>query len=246
MQTLENKIAVVTGAAGSIGAAISRRLAECGATVVLHCSGNRARAEELRRELEWRGARAICVQADFRRLDEVRRLIGDVVQQLGRVDILVNNAGLWDPRPLAEVEEAQAEGMMRVDFLAPLFASQAALPHFPKEGGRIIHLSSGLARHPIPGSGLLSASKAALEALTRSQALEWGARNVTVNAVAPGPTSNETVDGQPEAVRRAIISRTALGRIGRPEDIASVVAFLASDDAGWVTGQVLDVHGGLH
>jgi NADP-dependent 3-hydroxy acid dehydrogenase YdfG len=159
MHALENKIAIVTGAAGSIGAAIARTLAEQGATVVLHYSGSRKRAEDLEQELVRRGAKAICLQADFRQLDQVRRLIGDVVERFGRVDILVNNAGLWDPRPLVDVEESHVASMLQVDFLAPSFASKAALPHFPKEGGRIIHLSSGLARHPAPGSGLLSASK---------------------------------------------------------------------------------------
>jgi 3-oxoacyl-[acyl-carrier protein] reductase len=245
MESLREKIVIVTGAAGSIGSAIARALAARGATVVIHYGTSEARAEALRRSIVEAGGQAVCQQADLGRAEEARGLVTQAAARFGRVDVLVNNAGHWDPTPLDRVTEAQVDHMLRVDFVGPFFACQAALPHFPAEGGRIVHLSSGLARRPVPGSALLGASKAAIEALTRSQAKEWGARGITVNAVAPGVTENAHVDALPDAARRAILAQTALGRIGRPEDVAGVVAFLASDEARWITGQVVDANGGM-
>ncbi|MFO0659377.1 MAG: SDR family oxidoreductase [Polyangiaceae bacterium] len=245
MKRLEGKVALVTGASGSIGAATARKLAFEGATVALHFASNEERAESLRQELATLGAVAITERADLENLDEARGLIERVGTKLGRLDVLVNNAGYWAPRSLAETSVEELRKMLRVDLESPLVLSNAALRYFPEGGGRIVHLSSSLARSPIEGSALLSIAKAGIEALTRSQALEWGARGITVNAVAPGPTSNATLDRMPEAHRAAIARRTPLGRLGLPEDIASVIAFLASDESRWITGQIIDVNGGL-
>lgn len=246
MKRLEGKVALITGASGSIGSATARKLAGDGASVVLHYAHNEERAEELRRELTSIGVVAVTERADLASLDEGRAMVDRVGTRFGKIDILVNNAGKWAPRAIVETRDADIEHMLRIDLEAPFVLSQAALEYVPKQGGRIVHLSSSLARSPIEGSVLLSVAKAGLEALTRSQALEWGQRNITVNAVAPGPTSNANVDRMPEARRAAIVERTALGRLGHPDDIASVIAFLVSDEARWVTGQIIDVNGGLH
>ncbi|WXB16346.1 SDR family oxidoreductase [Pendulispora albinea] len=231
---------MVTGASRGIGAAIARRLSAEGAAVGIGYVTNRELAEALVREL---GGGAFALRADMGDAAEARASIAEAGARYGRIDVLVNNAGVGDHRPLGASDEAVFDRLFAVNVRGPLFASEEALRHFPSAGGRIVHVSSGVSRHAIRGLAVYSATKGALESLARVQTLEWGPRNVTVNVVAPGPIETE-LHVRSEAHTRALLERTPLGRIGRPEDVAGVVAFLAADDARWITGEVIDVDGG--
>src|SRR5581483_8770089 len=166
--------------------------------------------------------------------------------QYGRLDILVNNAGVAEFHPLSETTHQEYQRQFDVNVRGVLFASQEAAKRFGEEGGRIINITSGAAQAAPPGASVYSATKAAVEAMTKSHAAELGPRNITVNAVAPGPTETDMLrEVIPPEQQRVMIEMTALRRLGTPEDIADVVAFLASEEARWVTGQVIGVSGGL-
>ncbi|WP_433714601.1 SDR family NAD(P)-dependent oxidoreductase [Nocardia sp. CA-084685] len=244
---LEQKVAIVTGASRGIGAATAVELAGRGATVIVNYQSEKYRdeAETVTAAIESSGGSAYLVQADLRDADERRQLIETAARHTGRLDILVNNAGVYrrgltediDADHLAEHFETNVEG--------GILTTVAAAEHL-SDGGRIVYVSSGLARRIAATSTAYAASKAAVEAATRCQAAEFGPRGITVNAVAPGIVDTAMLaDILTTPERAALIAATALGRIGRPRDIAKVIAFLASDDAGWITGQVIDVDGGL-
>ena len=171
------------------------------------------------------------------------------VKEFGRLDILVNNAGEFHIGPIGTIDEADVRSQFAVNVDGPIFATQAAASHFSSEGGRVINVSSIAATHALPGLSVYSATKAALDALTRVWATELGPRGVTVNAVAPGLVDTAMLKAATprmgEEAVKGMVARTPLGRLGTPSDIADVVAFLASPDARWVTGQVLDTTGGL-
>ncbi len=243
---LSGKVALVTGGSRGIGAAIARRLAADGAKVVVNYARSEGPADEVVRAIEGTGGEARAVRADLGDPAQVRPLFEATIAAFGRLDILVNNAGVFAMRPLTEVDLAHYSGMFDVNVRGPLLASAEAARRFPPEGGRIVNISSQVVRAAIAGGSVYSATKAALESMTRVHATELGPKGVTVNAVAPGTTDTEMLrEGLPEEARKMMVGNTAMGRLGTPEDIADVVAFLASDDARWVTGQCIDVSGGL-
>jgi 3-oxoacyl-[acyl-carrier protein] reductase len=179
------------------------------------------------------------------RRDEVASLVAATVEHYGGVDILVNNAAVLAPAPLAEITDDQVDRQFDVNVKGALYATQAAVPAF-RNGGRVVNVSSIVAEAPLPGSAVYAASKAALESITRTFAAELAPRGVTVNAIAPGTTATDMYDSIASAeLEERALARTPLGRLGRPEDIADVIAFIASDDARWITGQVINVSGGL-
>jgi 3-oxoacyl-[acyl-carrier protein] reductase len=245
MGKLSGKIAVVTGASRGIGAAIARRLAADGATVAVNYSSSAKAATDLVAEIKAAGGTAAALQADVSDAAAVRKLFEAVHKHHGRVDILVNNAGVWANAPLSEFTLEHYRKVFDLNVVGPLLATSEAIKYMPASGGRVINISSGAARNLIAGGSVYSASKAALEALTFNWAVELGSRKITVNAVAPGITETEMVAGAPEDFKNGLIARTPLGRIGRPEDIADVVSFVASDDARWITGQTINAGGGL-
>ena len=247
MNRLSGKTALVTGGSRGIGAAIVRRLAAEGANVAINYANSAKAANELAAEITKAGGKAKAFQADISRPEDVKRLLGEVHAALGTLDILVNNAGVWDNRPLAEVTPDFYERLYKTNVFAHILVSAEALRHFggPERGGRIISISSVAADIAIPNGSVYSSTKAAINALTVNWAAELGPRKITVNAVAPGVTETEMVAAAPEAFKAGAISKTPLGRLGRPDDIADVVAFLSSDEARWVTGQVIRVSGGL-
>lgn len=243
---LHGKGAVVTGASRGIGGAIARRLASDGASVIVNYCSNEEAALRVVHEIMGAGGTAYAVQADVSRTDEAHRLFEQAIGCLGRLDILVNNAGYAEFLPLDRITEAHVRRHVDTNFTGVVSAIQEAARRFGSEGGRIVNITSGAAQATPPGASIYSATKAAVEALTKTYAAELGPRGITVNAVAPGLTVTDMLNAvMPHEVQQSLISQTPLRRLGAPEDIADVVAFLASDDARWVTGQIVAASGGF-
>lgn len=240
----DQKIAVVTGGSRGIGSAITIELAALGFLVVIVCSKDVAGAEAVVAEVTKRSGKAAFLQADVSKSNHIDALFEKISQTYERVDVLVNNAGISGLGGLTEIKWDVASHVLDVNFKSVLFCSAQAVPLFPAEGGAIINMSSVLANQPSAGQGLYAASKGAVEALTRVMAQEFGAKNIRVNAVAPGPTETDLLPND-KFLRDYINSRTPLGRAGQPGDVAKVVAFLASDNAAWITGQIINADGGI-
>jgi pteridine reductase len=240
--SLQGKVALVTGGARRVGAAITRRLHGAGASVVLHYRDSAAEADALARELNaLRAKSAATVKAELLAPIAPRALVSEALQQFGGLDLLVNNASSFFPNPVGDIEPSHWEELIGSNLRAPLFISQEAAPHLAKRAGAIVNIVDIHAERPLKGYPVYSIAKAGLAALTRSLALEL-APQVRVNGVAPGAIAWPD-DGQFDPAERArILATTPLGRIGAPEDIAQAVHFLAC--APYVTGQIIAVDGG--
>lgn len=245
MSKLSGKTAIVTGSSRGIGAGIARRLAADGAAVAVNYAGSGDAARAVAKAITDAGGKAVVVQADLSTAAGVTKLFDESEQGLGKIDILVNNAGVFDMAAIADVTEAHYDKLFDVNVKGVTLAMAAAGKRL-RDGGRIINITSQIARWVMPGASVYSATKAAVEQLTRIAAIDLGARRITVNAVAPGTTATEMLmSGMTDDVMRQMVAATALGRLGEPADIADVVAFLASEDARWVTGAIVDANGGL-
>jgi 3-oxoacyl-[acyl-carrier protein] reductase len=248
MSKLEGKVAIVTGASKGIGASIARHLAAAGAAVVVNYASGKAEAERVVAQITADGGRAVAVQANVARQTDVARLFAETKAAFGRLDILVNNAGIYEFAPLEELTEAHFHRQFDLNVLGVLLASRETLTHFDAAGGSIVNISSGASTLTPPNSAVYSASKAAVDAITRALAKELGPRNIRVNAVNPGMVETEGVHaaGLAESdFRKQLEAQTPLGRIGQTGDVAPAVVFLASGDAGWITGETLLITGGL-
>ncbi|MFJ1253302.1 SDR family oxidoreductase [Cupriavidus sp. CuC1] len=242
---LHTQVAIVTGASRGIGAAVARRLAQDGFAVAINYAAGAAQAEALVAELKAAGASAIAVQADVSKADDVRRLFETTEQQLGKVDVLVNNAGALKTVPLADTSDALYDQTFDINVRGTFNTLREAAARLA-DGGRIVNFSSTTLALNMPGYAVYNATKAAVEAFTHVFAKELRGRNITVNAVAPGPIATSLfLDGKTEEQIQAFAKMPPLQRLGQPEDIASVVAFLAGPDAGWVNGQILRANGGV-
>lgn len=242
---LKDKVALVTSSSRGIGAAIALRLAADGANVAINYMNSRGAADEVVEKISQLGSRASAFKANVSSEPEIKQLIEQVKSTFGKIDILVNNAGVFEGKPLDQIDLAHYQKVFDVNIKGVIATTIAALPHIPK-GGRIVNLSSVAATSMFPGFSIYCATKAAIDALTRVWAQDVGPRGITVNAVAPGATSTDMLEsGLNDDMKKFMISSTALGRLGEAEDIADVVAFLASDDARWVTGQSIVASGGI-
>ena len=241
----DRKVAVVTGASRGIGAAIATRLAADGFAVVLNYAGSDREAAALAAKIESGGGRALTAQADVSDPQAVRRMFDAAEAALGGVDVLVNNAGIMRLAPLADSDDALIERQIAVNLQGSLYALREAARRL-RDGGRIVNLSSSVVGMSLPTYGVYAATKAAIEAATHVLAKELRGRHITVNAVAPGPTATDLfLDGKPPAVVDQLARMSPLERLGRPEDIANAVAFLAGPDGAWINGQTLRANGGI-
>jgi 3-oxoacyl-[acyl-carrier protein] reductase len=246
MRKLEGKVALVTGSARGIGAAIAERFAADGAAVVVNYSRSANEAEGVAERIRRCGGTAIVLKADVGERSQAKALVEGTVNELGRLDILVNNAAAIGFQPIEQVDGEQLRKQLSVNVEGPIATVQAAARFLPGEGGRVINITSLVQLYPLPGNTVYAATKGAIDAMTRVWAVEFGPRGVTVNAVGPGLTETDAVkENLSEEMKKVLIGRTPLGRAGMPSDIADVVAFLASPDARWITGQVLLASGGF-
>ena len=240
-----NQVAIVTGASRGIGAAVAQRLARDGFAVAINYASGSTQADALVAELTPAGAKAIAVQADVANAEEVRRMFDAVEKQLGQVDVLVNNAGVLKTVPLAEHSDALYDQSFDINVRGTFNTLREAATRL-NEGGRIVNFSSTTLALNMPGYAIYNATKAAVEAFTHVFAKELRGRNITVNAVAPGPIATSLfLDGKTDEQIQTFAKMPPLQRLGQPEDIASVVSFLAGPDAGWVNGQILRANGGV-
>lgn len=242
---LKEKIAIVTGASRGIGAAIAQRLAKDGATVIVNYAGKADEAEAVVRAIEAAGGRAVTAKADVSDPAAVARMFDSAEAGFGGVDILVNNAGIMKLAPIAQSDDALFDSHVTVNLKGSFNAMREASRRL-RSGGRIINLSSSLVGLKMETYGVYAATKAAVESLTGILSKELRGKSITVNAVAPGPTGTDLfLNGKsPELIDR-LAKMNPLERLGTPEDIANVVAFLASPEGGWVNGQVLRANGGM-
>ena len=247
MTKLTGKVAIVSGASKGIGAAIAERLAEDGAEVVVNYSKSAREAEAVVARIQAKGGKARAVHADVSKQAEAKALVDATLRDSGRLDILVNNAGVFEFLPLSNIHEEHFDRQFDLNVKGLLFTSQAAANAFSDHGGSIINISSVVSQSPVPNGSVYSATKAAVDAITKSLAAELGPKKILVNSVLPGMTETEGVQAMrgSKEMRANVVPQTPLGRIGQPRDIANVVSFLASDEAGWITGQAIPVSGGL-
>jgi len=239
------KVAIVTGASGGIGAAIAERLGRDGFAVVVNYAGNAASAEAVAARIGAAGGRAVAIQADIADAAAVRRLFDAAETAFGGVDVLVNNAGIMKLAAIAESDDALFDRQIATNLKGTFNTLREAARRL-REGGRIVNLSSSVVGLLQPTYGVYAATKAAVEAMTSVLAKELRGRAITVNAVAPGPTATKLfLDGKPQEVVDRLAKLAPLERLGRPEDIADAVAFLAGPDGAWINGQTLRANGGI-
>ncbi|MBD2595413.1 3-ketoacyl-ACP reductase [Nostoc sp. MBR 210] len=245
MAALTGKVAIVTGASRGIGRAIALTLSQKGASIVVNYAGNAAKAQEVVAEIEKLGVSAIAIQADVGNVADIEQLFQKTIAHFGKIDILVNNAGTIIYKPATEITEAEFDKLFAVNVKGTFFACQQAAKHIAI-GGRIINFSSSTTAMMLPTYSAYAATKGAVEQITRVLAKELGAKEITVNVVSPGPTDTELFrDGKtPEQINR-LAQMSAFNKLGDVQEIADVVAFLASEEARWITGQNIRVNGGV-
>jgi 3-oxoacyl-[acyl-carrier protein] reductase len=247
-KTLAGKVAVVTGASKGIGAGIAKYLAVEGASVVVNYASSREGADQVVLEIAKEGGKAIAVQADVAKKKDIEHLFAETKKAFGRLDILVNNAGVYQFAPLEEATEDDFHRMFSINVFGLILATREALKYFGAEGGSVINIGSTASSLTPPATVVYTATKGAVDAITRVLAKELGPKKVRVNSINPGVVETEgfhTLGIPGSDFEKQAIAQTPLGRIGQPGDIAPTVAFLASSESAWVTGEILRVAGGL-
>jgi len=245
---LKDKTAVVTGASKGIGAEIARALAAEGAAVIVNYNSDRDGAEKVAAAIVAAGGRAVAVQADVSKPDDIRSLFERTQREFGAVDVLVNNAGVYEFNPVEAITRQHFDRQFGVNVLGLLLTTQEALKHFKTDGGSIVNISSTVSRLLPPGSAVYSATKASVDAITTVLSKELGARRIRVNAINPGMIETEGVQAAGligSAFEQNVVNSTSLSRVGQPDDIAPAAVFLASSDSKYMTGETLFVNGGF-
>ncbi len=247
MSNLQGKVALVTGASKGIGAAIARELANRGAAVAVNYSGSKAEAEKVVAGIKAAGGKAVALHANLADPDSIGPLVKSVAAQLGPIDILVNNAGVYEFGPLDQVTPEHFNKMFNVNVLGLLLTTKEAVGHFNSNGGSVINISS-VAADGIGGGAVYSATKGAVDSISAALAQELGPKKIRVNSISPGMVITEGTHAAGfigSEFEKEAVQRTPLGRIGQPQDIASITAFLASDESLWVNGQTIQAAGGF-
>jgi 3-oxoacyl-[acyl-carrier protein] reductase len=245
MNTLTDKVILVTGASRGIGAAIARKLSSEGAKIIVNYAGGKDAADQVVAEIKEKGGDAIAVQGDVSKSTDVKNLFDTAIAHYGKIDVLVNNAGIMILKPIKDTTDEEFERQFDINVKGTFNTLREAATKLVDKG-TIINFSTSVNRVMIPTYATYVATKSAVEQLTRVFAKEMGARGINVNSVSPGPTSTDLfMNGKSQEVIDRLASMSAFNRLGKPEEIAEVVAFLASDAAGWITGQNIGVNGGM-
>lgn len=245
---LAGKVAVVTGASKGIGAAIAKQLAADGADVVVNYASSQTGADKVVGEITGAGGKAVAIQGDVSRKVDIERLFAETKKAFGKVDILVNNAGIYEFLPLEQITEEHFHRQFNTNVLGLILTTQEAAKLFGADGGSVINISSVASTLAPPGGSVYSATKGAVDTVAKSLAKELGARKIRVNAINPGMIETEGVHAAGFIggdFHKNTVAQTPLGRIGQPQDIATVSTFLASADSGWITGETFHVAGGF-
>jgi len=248
MSKLAGKTALVTGASKGIGAAIAKHLAAAGASVVVNYASSKTGAEKVVSEITAAGGKAVALQGDVAKPAEINRLVSETKNAFGQIDILVNNAGVYEFAPLEAITPEHYHRQFNVNVLGLLLTTQEAVKHFPANSGTVVNISSVVTSLTPPASAVYTGTKGAVDAITGVLAKELAPRKIRVNALNPGIVTTEGTQsvgiiGSP--METSIVAQTPLGRVGQPDDIAKAAVFLASDDSGWITGEVMHASGGL-
>jgi 3-oxoacyl-[acyl-carrier protein] reductase len=249
MSDLVGKVAVVTGASKGIGASIAKELAAAGASVVVNYASAKDDADRVVASIKQKGGQAVAVQGDVSKEADVKRLFTETKQAFGAVDVLVNNAGVYAFQPIEDTTEAEYRRQFDINVLGPLLTTKEAVAHFNGKGGSVINVSSVASTKAFPQSSIYSATKGALDSVTRVLAAELGARKIRVNTIAPGGVDTEgarTLGMIGSDMEKQLVAQTPLGRIGQPDDIGKIAVFLASEQSGWLTGERIVAAGGYN
>jgi 3-oxoacyl-[acyl-carrier protein] reductase len=248
MGKLQNKVAVVTGASKGIGADIAKGLAAEGAVVVVNYASSKEGADRVVAEIIGKGGKAIAVQGDVAKAADVQRLFAETQKAFGRLDILVNNAGVYQFAPIEEFTEEQFHRMFNINVLGLLLATREAVKYFGPEGAAIINIGSTASQINLPTASVYTATKSGVDAITRVLAKELAPKKIRVNSINPGGVETEGVHAMGiigTDFEKHMIAQTPLGRLGQPQDITPIAVFLASQDSGWLTGELLLASGGM-
>jgi 3-oxoacyl-[acyl-carrier protein] reductase len=247
MNSLKEKVALVTGASKGIGASIAEHLAAAGASVVVNYAASKTGADAVVGRIKAKGGTAVAIQADVSKPDDIKRLFAQTKTAFGKLDVLVNNAGIYEFAPLDAITPEHFHKLFNLNVLGLVLATQEAVKLMGPTGGSVINISSIVGPMPVATAAVYSATKAAVDAITIAFSKELGPKKIRVNSLNPGMVETEGLQAAGIAesdFRKMVESQTPLGRIARPEDIARVAVFYASDDAGWITGQTLILAGG--
>jgi len=247
MSNLQGKVAVVTGASKGIGAGIAKALGAAGASVVVNYASDKQGAEKAVADIKAKGGKAVAVQGDVSKTEDVKHLFQETTKAFGKLDVLVNNAGVFKFAPLEQVTAEEYQRQFGINVLGPLQATREALPLFGPEGGSVINISSIVSRMGIPGSAVYAGTKGALDTITQVLASELGPRKIRVNSINPGMVESEGTHSAGfigSDFQKNVEAQAPLGRIGQPEDVAKVAVFLASDESSWLTGERISASGG--
>jgi 3-oxoacyl-[acyl-carrier protein] reductase len=243
---LEGKTAVVTGASKGIGAEIAKQMAAEGASVVVNYSSSKTAADKVVADITGKGGEAVAVKADVSKPDDIKKLFAATKTAFGKLDVLVNNAGIYEFAPLEEITAENFNKQFGLNVLGLILTTQEAVKHFGESGGSVVNISSVVGKLALPGATVYSATKAAVDSITRTLSAELGPKKIRVNAVSPGMVETEGNYTAKEGsdFRKGVEEKTPLGRIGQVDDIAPAVVYFASDDSKWVTGETLYIAGG--
>jgi 3-oxoacyl-[acyl-carrier protein] reductase len=247
MGKLANKVALVTGASKGIGAGIAKALAADGASVVVNYSSSKEGADKVVAEIKAKGGKAVAVHGDFSKKEDIGKVFAEVKKNFGRLDTVVNNAGVYEFGALGEITEESFHKMFNLNVLGLILSSQESLKYFGPEGGSIINIGSVASSSNPPTASVYTATKGAVDSVTRTLSKELGPKKIRVNSINPGMVETEGVHAAGvigSDFQKWAESQTPLGRIGQPNDIAPVAVFLASDDSNWLTGELILAGGG--